>query len=89
MLILAGIGRYSVAFVSEEVVFSIGRAEFVLLNRPVRFVGETVYGTGTGIEAFAGQIVATGTCRIVVGKALVVASASVELTDGSVVGAGV
>jgi len=89
MLILAGIGRYSVAFVGEEVVLSIGRAEFVLLNRPVRLIGETVYGIGTGIEAFVGQIVATGTCRMVVGKVLVVASASVGLTDGSVVGAGV
>jgi hypothetical protein len=55
----------------------------------VRLIGETVYETGTGIEAFAGQIVATGTCKMVVGKVLVVASASVELTDGSVVGAGV
>jgi hypothetical protein len=89
VLILAGTRRYSVAFVREEVVLSIGRAEFVLLNRSVRLIGEIVYGTGTGIEAFAGQIVATGTCRVVVGKVFVVASASVELTDGSVVGAGV
>jgi hypothetical protein len=86
MLILAGIGRYSVAFVREEVVLSIGQAELVLLNRLVRLIGEVVCGTGTGTEA-AGQTVATGICRMVVGKVLVIASASVELTDRSVVGA--
>ena len=88
MLILVVIGRYSVAFAKEEVVLRSERVEFVLKG-PVGLIGETVYGTGTDIVAFAGQIVATATCRMVVGKVLVVASASVELTDGSVVGAGV
>lgn len=51
MLILAGIGRFSVAF-AREVVLRSERAEFVL-NEPVGLIGETVYRIGKGIEAFA------------------------------------
>lgn len=53
MLILAGIGKYPVAFVGEEVALRSELTEFVLLKGPVGWIGETVYGTGKGIEAFA------------------------------------
>jgi hypothetical protein len=87
MLLLVGTGGYSVAFVREDVVLSSGRAE-VVLKGLVGLIGEAVYGTDKEVEASAGQNVATGTCRVVVGKVLVVEFASVELTDGSVVGTG-
>jgi hypothetical protein len=64
----------------------------VLLRGVVAFIEEIMYGTGRGIERFAGHIVATGICMTVIGKVLVVAfvmNGSVTFPDGSVVGAGV
>jgi hypothetical protein len=79
-----------VAFGKEEVEFSSGWAEFVLFKGVVVLIGEIVYAIGSGIEWFAGHIVATGICMIVIGNVFVVpfsSIGSVKLPVGFAVGA--